>query len=124
MSRHVERPDLRELLAQVYASGGDAPTATHDALAGHIRALSVYLRDPIDSVPAWYGDVDHREMAATWRLATIAAAVDVAARRELEPHCGRRATATRGESSVVEAIQRAAAPAWHDLAVMLPRRAA
>ena len=117
----VDRPDLRRLLAQVLASGGDDPTPTHEALAGHIRALSVYLRDPIDTVPLWSGPVEHLEMAATWRLACLAAAVDVGSRVALSPHCGRLATATRGECAVVEAIQRAAAPAWRDLEVMQPR---
>lgn len=117
----LDRPDLRRLLAQILASGGDNPTPLHEALARHVRALAVYLCDPIDTVEVWPGDVDHREMAATWRLACLAAAVDVACRAALDPHCGRLAMATRGECSVLEAIQRAAAPAWVALEVILPR---
>jgi len=120
--RHVERPDLRELLAQVYAHGGEE-SALHAQLADCIRALAALDRDTIaepDGCLVWCGPVDASDAYARWRLAVWVVQADIGRRVDMAPYDGDAAHAARVAEGCVRELAHRAAGLWERLAVVLP----
>lgn len=122
--RPVDRPDLRRLLAQVHASGADE-SALHEQLADCIYELAVHARARIVDAPeclVWSGPVNHREMAAAWRLAVSVTLVDIGDRQHAAArrYDGDGVHAARVAAERVESLGAYAAQLWTRLEVMLP----